>query len=139
MALEVLETKRGVIAREFSGIGARIFVGNFGEFLQSVLDARGLIGIDGLIGVGGIRSRADAALVSLHADIEGGRGFNRLAIDIKPPAAVAERHHQSNKHDDEGELPVRDNRFGAMLDGFLNFVLLQFFARNMIGHKRSPD
>src|SRR6266403_1242388 len=139
VALEVLETKRGVVAREFSGIRAGILVGNLGELLQSILEARGIIGIDGLIGVGGVRSCTDPALVSLHGGIEGGIAFHGLAIDVKPPAAVGKRGHQSNKDDDERELSVRDNGFSAVLDGFLDFVLLQFFARNMIGHKRSPD
>src|SRR5260370_3184733 len=60
------------------------------------------------------------------------------ATDKNPPAAIAEGHRQSNSHDDERELSVRDDGFGAMLDGVLDFVLLQFFARNMLGHARSP-
>ena len=72
VALQVLETKRGVVARESSRIRVCILVGNLGELLQSVLDARGLIRIDGLAGIGRISGRANAALVSLHAGIEGG-------------------------------------------------------------------
>src|SRR5437879_2535611 len=75
----------------------------------------------------------------LHRDIKGGRRLRRLQIDVKLPSTVAKGHKQSNQHDDERELPVRDDSFGAVLDGFLDFVLLQFFARNMFGHSRSPD
>jgi hypothetical protein len=42
----------------------------------------------------------------------------------KAAAAVAQRRHQSNKNDDQRELSVRDNGFSAVLDGFLDFVLL---------------
>jgi hypothetical protein len=34
---------------------------------------------------------------------------------------------------------MRQYRFGAMLDGFLDFVLFQLFARNMFRHTRSPE
>src|SRR5205823_12185796 len=98
VALQVLETKRGVVVRESSGIRVWILVGNLGEPLQSVLDARGLIGIDGRAEIGRIRSRANAALVSLHADIEDGCGFQRLAIDIKIQAAITERNDQRDRN-----------------------------------------
>ena len=139
MALEVLKTKRRVIAREFTRIRAGIFVCNFDELLHGVLGARGFVVEERLVGIGGVRSRRNAALVSLRRRIEGGRRFHSLPIDIKLPAPVAKRHKHGNQHDDERKLPVRDYGFGAVLDGFLDFVLLQLFARNMFGHTNSPD
>src|SRR5882762_5600767 len=139
VVLEALEAKRLVVTREFSGLRAGILVGHLGELLHGVLRARGLIGIERLVRTCGIRTSGDAALVSLRGGIQfDGRGVG-LALDIEMPAGITERSHQKNNHDNECELPVRDNGFGAVLDGFLDFVLLQFFARNMVGHARSPE
>jgi hypothetical protein len=34
---------------------------------------------------------------------------------------------------------VREDGFGAVLDGFFDLVLFQFLARKMFRHTRSPD
>src|SRR5258708_6930276 len=83
-----------------AGIGGRILSGILGDLWRGILHARGLSEIEGLMGFGGVGSRRDAALVSFNRSIKGGGRFNVLAIPIKPPAAIAERHHQSNKYDD---------------------------------------
>src|SRR5260370_13596140 len=69
VALEVLETKGGIVARKFSGIRALISVGNFGELLRSILNAGGLIEIERLIGFGGVRTRRDVATRSLPSAV----------------------------------------------------------------------
>ncbi len=138
MALKVFVAKRRVVSGEPAGIRAWIFLGDGRKFLSSVLRAGLLRGVERLAGIGGIRSRGDARGISLHGHVKRRSCLHRFAVGIKTPARIAkadEHHRQDGRREN---CCVRKNGLGAMLDGIVDFVLLQFLARNMFRHKRSP-
>ena len=79
-----------------------------------------------------IRGATDAAAVRFHGCIEVHRGCGCLTIVIHGPGAVPNCSHQYDKQHNQSDLLVQVKRFGAVLDGVVNFVLLKLFARNMV-------